>query len=541
MRRLDMQGWNCRKDLMWKYYSGIFMIFLAGVWLSGCSGRYDMWGRPTIIDASKRQTSEETLVATRSGVQSSRQTASREPYHATRSENPRAYSQQAPYRATGNQRQAYQNDEYDPRYSGPSVQQRGGYNSAAGNYNYENRRQGNFGGADPSSGSHSYTEDQRQAMSGGTPPMNTNRTSVGQQQYENYGRRQSPSMQNYPPNQTGNNYVSPNGIGSHPSQTRTQNPQRLPSQNPPPPYGRSADGMPKVSSLSVTEVYPPDGSQQNNYGMQPNPISPAPTAIATGVEPGIQNNGFTSNTTHPAPSVPVPYPPNTQRGQIDPAVSVSTPGHFLPRGSVANAIAELEKYRNTNEQDLHATLALYCLYLTQQPEKARKNLPMNVEEANQTLELLDVMRKKVAPRADFSISCMKVCDKVISFGNYQETSSKQLENGEARKVYVYCELENFDHKLDTEGRYLSDIFITIRLYDSQLNLKKQKAVLVPDTPSYSRRRDFFLVGDLDIPELAPGTYEMRVQAEDKIAGKLAKPMVRSFEVRSADNFRRSFN
>ena len=207
-----------------------------------------------------------------------------------------------------------------------------------------------------------------------------------------------------------------------------------------------------------------------------------------------------------------------------------------------NAIAELEKYQSTNDSDLHTSLALHYLYLTQQqPEKANLFLPANEEQANRTLELLDYVRDKVAQRADFVISCVKFCSKVVSFGNYNEVRLSDLEDGKARTVFVYCELENFQSKRDAEGRYVSNLYIDITLYDSRYRVLRHKAVPVTDTPSYSVRHDFFLKGDLEIPELSPGKYWLRVQVEDKIAGKWAKPKDIVFEVKAVGNVGPSLN
>ncbi len=310
------------------------------------------------------------------------------------------------------------------------------------------------------------------------------------------------------------------------------NPSQVISLNPSATYGRSTSGMPEVSDVSVTEARSPAAEGTHTVGAPTNTMMPSPTVGTTRVDPGA-SGGFTSNPTSAPPRFTVPNPARTQVGVLEPAAAVHAAGYTPDRIGLANAIGELERYQGANQFDLNTSLALYYLYLTQQlPEKANSNLPQNEEQANQMLELLDHVRDKVARRADFVISCMKICDKVTSFGNYQEIPLAKLESGEPQKVYVYCELENFQSKRDTEGRYVSDIFITITLYDERYIPKYNRAVSVDDTPSYSRRQDFFLIGDLAIPRLSPGKYRLLVEVEDRIAGKRAKPKEIMFEVKA---------
>ena len=465
------------------------LILAAGVLLSGCSGKYDILGRPMIIDASKRQMSEETIVATRSDVRSSNQTAPNGPYRVARSDN-RQNQFSGPTNHMGVGRQTA-----SPYPMGNSQQA----------YNYP----------------HSYASRQGPPVSQGYNPNSAN---VGGRQNINYGTRQSPPAGNYPPTITGTNNQLPGG---------GLNQSRVISLNPPASYGRSTNGMPEVSGVRVTEVPPSTAVGTQNIGTHTNTIAPSTTPVTTGVAQGTSNGGFSSNSTATAPSFSVPNPSRTQTDLLQPAVSVHPAGYSPGRVGLVNAIAELERYQGTNNYDLHTSLALYLMYLNlQQPEKANLFLSeKNEEQANRMLELLDYARNKIAPRADFVISCMKICDKVSSFGNYQEIKPAKLQSGDRQNVYVYCELENFESKLNAQGQYVSDIDITITLYDSHLNSKYQKEVPVDDTPSYSRRRDFFLIGDLTIPKLSPGKYWLRVEVEDKNAGKRAKQKEIIFEVK----------
>lgn len=513
MKGLEYHGWKYRRGFGERFCSRILFVLAAGFLISGCSSQHDIWGRPMIIDASKRQTTEETIVATRGDVQSSQQTGSSDPYRMPPSGNPGAYARQDPYPLTGN-----------PKRSGQRT---------APAYPMGNQQQGKLAIPGQNSNPYSYTSREAPSLSQGLPSANPNVASVGGKQYGNYGRRQGPPGGIYPPTTTGTTHVPPSGVGPNPS--------RVVSPNSPASYGLSTTGQPEVSGVSVTEVRPSAAAKTKNTGAPNNIVYPGATTETTGVEPGTANDTFSSNTTPPAARIQVPNPSSGRGGLLQPAVAVHPAGYSPDRIGLMNAIAELEKYQSTNDSDLHTSLALHYLYLTQQqPEKANRFLPENEEQANRTLELLDYVRDKVAQRADFVISRVKFCSKVISFGNYKEIGLAELEDGKARTVFVYCELENFQSKRDAEGRFLSDLHIDITLYDSRYRVLCQKSVPVTDTPSYSIRHDFFLKGDLNIPDLTPGKHWLRVQVEDKIAGKWAKPKDIVFEVKPPGNTGESF-
>jgi hypothetical protein len=238
---------------------------------------------------------------------------------------------------------------------------------------------------------------------------------------------------------------------------------------------------------------------------------------------------------------------------------------------IDNTILELEKHITQNPDDIHAQLALRCLYLaygqedkalqllpelpadrqaqslamTQALHLAAKTLHANGSDpvsANRALEAVNNLSSQLADRADLVISRLEICkpDTVKGFGRFEVIPMVELETGRPRTVQVYCELRNFKNDVNGEGKYLSRLHCKIVLYDVSRNYKiiKQEEDDIQDVPSNSPRQDFFLRGSLNIPELEAGKYQLVVTMEDKIARKIARPAKIDFEVKTGlrDNY-----
>jgi len=128
------------------------------------------------------------------------------------------------------------------------------------------------------------------------------------------------------------------------------------------------------------------------------------------------------------------------------------------------------------------------------------------------------------------VSTVKICTKVDGFGRYEELATGDLSSGKNRWVEVYCELENYTNKQNSEGMYTSSIHAEITLYDESYRPLVQLDEDVPDKPTFSPRRDFFLVGTMQIPQLSAGRYSIVVKVEDKIAKKVSRQKEIVFQV-----------
>ena len=227
-------------------------------------------------------------------------------------------------------------------------------------------------------------------------------------------------------------------------------------------------------------------------------------------------------------------------------------------GSMETAIRHLEEFIARNPDDTNTRLALRCLYAAQgrndqamqplsgvpvggQDESiaiaramllAAEARPGSPEKANRALDALRNLLDNVAEKSDLIIPCVKICSTVVGFGQYEAVPEEELQTGRPRHVLVYCELRNFKSQLNSEGKYVTHLHADIALYDAAYRVICQHSADVKDAPSYNQRRDFFLRGPLELPNLSPGKYQLVVNIEDKVAGKNAQPTRVSFEVKS---------
>jgi len=273
--------------------------------------------------------------------------------------------------------------------------------------------------------------------------------------------------------------------------------------------------------------------------------------------PVATSNVADSNPITSPVAAPRPVPDNTVPGN-----QVNTGRRPAAVNTIEQTIADLERYVTLHPDNMQTQMALRLIYNAYgREEKALEYLPtMSMENhaqmkaltqaillaaqttqaadnikpdmVNQALEALNKVCEKLAEKASLTISNLKICGEVTGFGNYKEIDKKELETGLPRRIYVYCELQNFRTKLNEQNMHVTELHADITLFDSaykpQLRIDKD----VPDTPVHNRRRDFYLHGWLDLPRLSPGKYEIFVSIKDKIAGMTAPPQRYEFEIKS---------
>jgi len=328
--------------------------------------------------------------------------------------------------------------------------------------------------------------------------------------------------------------------------------------------------VPVVTDVGYREVTSSAGSNLSQHKPLPgktnkpvpdNSIRVTPAPASTDSSP---SNAFTT-TDNESLEVTV-APAHTGANQSRPDVSHSLPErNHRALTDIPTVISALERLVTENPDNINTLLALRFLYANQgQNDKALevsslpqekkyqlntllqaavlsaqagsaegKDNPFVVERA---LEAVEQLRDKIAARADLIITNLQVCRKVDGFGRYEPIEKKQLQSGQPQSIIVYCELRNFQNERDTQGKYKTRLYIDITLHD----LQKDYLVLarlngdVPDTPSYNKRKDFFLrsrKGSFRLPKLEAGKYEIAVNVEDKIARKRARTKRYQFEVK----------
>ncbi|MBN2064896.1 MAG: hypothetical protein JW745_08840 [Sedimentisphaerales bacterium] len=200
---------------------------------------------------------------------------------------------------------------------------------------------------------------------------------------------------------------------------------------------------------------------------------------------------------------------------------------YAARGEHDRALQELDMIPIEKQRDSIALARATIL----SSQLTSSNDPM---VANSALSAIRSLQDKIANKADLKISTFKVCSRVDNFGQYQEIAKNYLEAGNACEVLIYCELENYQYLQDDEGKYSTSLHAEITLFDSSLNVLQQVSDDVVDTPSYNKRKDFFLRGPFKIPQLKAGKYQIVISMEDKVAGKRALAARYNFEVKGRD-------
>lgn len=331
------------------------------------------------------------------------------------------------------------------------------------------------------------------------------------------------------------------------------------NRNAPPPQSQGAKTSPGFTADYIAEEQEREndasgGSMSSSAtgNVARNPVeSPANKAGST---------AFSQPTVEPAIKIGN-QPPHHPNSLTQPTVIQDDRYTQTAMPDIRKTIGGLERYVESHPDDRLSQLALRVLYSQQgehdkalrpfayAPEQtidmqnlassmllaARINESSSVEKAglaNQALEKLEQLWQTVAEAADLRITNLKICSEVKGYGRYKEIPKNVLETGQPREVLVYCELENFKNQKNEEGKYYTELHAEITLYDSAYKpIGQPLSEDVTDTPSFNKRRDFFLRGPLKIPALSPGKYEIVVSIEDKIAHKIARAQRYSFEVK----------
>ncbi len=229
----------------------------------------------------------------------------------------------------------------------------------------------------------------------------------------------------------------------------------------------------------------------------------------------------------------------------DPLVPVVPPGP--PAGSIAAVRADLERRVAAEPDDLDHQLRLRMLYLVDgQDDRALADTPgMNpdLQElvrrlvrtwiaargrsgedpatwATRQLAGVNEWRGLLRARADLSVPVVALCTHIESFGRYDPIEPPEFVAGVESRAVLYAEVQNFRTEPTGAGEYRSLLAMRTTLltavgreiwstYDDNIEDQARRP-----------REDFFLSKLVLVPEtLDSGEYLLKVQIEDKLAGK----------------------
>ncbi len=334
--------------------------------------------------------------------------------------------------------------------------------------------------------------------------------------------------------------------------------------------------------MTTVEAYDPAVTAQQYSQVQPIPtledtvvrqnnsqMSQLGTGSMTGqvqaLEPAVSSTiGLNNSASNSIKVVPQQQTPSLGVTELQPAVNQVQRVTPASVNSDKQVMVELQQLIKKEPRNLQTQLALRFMYLTHGRQQdalglmadvpadiqgeairivraammaAKVNDPENKNNpkiANDALEVLDQLRLDVIKKADLIISTMAICkDKSVKgFGQYELLDDSQLSSGKIGSVQIYCELQNFQSKIDKNGKHVSELSAEIILYDENYRVIYQlPKTSIQDKPSHKPRKDFFFSGSLKLPSLHPGRYEFVVNVEDKVAGKTALPARKQFEVK----------
>lgn len=122
---------------------------------------------------------------------------------------------------------------------------------------------------------------------------------------------------------------------------------------------------------------------------------------------------------------------------------------------------------------------------------------------------------------DLALPTLALASRVDSYGVYTEMPAT-FAAGKRHVAIIYCEVENFAATRTAEGKYQTALTQQDTLITSDgLLVWRPTAEEVVDV-SRNKRRDFYLVKKLTLPEtLAAGKYTLRLTVTDKQSNKIA--------------------
>jgi len=232
------------------------------------------------------------------------------------------------------------------------------------------------------------------------------------------------------------------------------------------------------------------------------------------------------------------------------AVSANTPAAAAePVDTFLSRVADLRRRVADDPSNLEDQLCLRMLYLADgQDDKALASIPgsdAEIEEiihaqvnaliaarsssgrdpatwANRQLDSIESLRRMLGAKADLSETKVALCTEITGFGLYKPIEPAEFQARRKNLLLVYIEVENFVSKKTPSGLYRTLLSVRQSLVSrdgQELWSKKDENI---EDLARRQRRDFYLtIGPIAIPKsLAPGSYILKVEVEDALAGKM---------------------
>ncbi len=159
----------------------------------------------------------------------------------------------------------------------------------------------------------------------------------------------------------------------------------------------------------------------------------------------------------------------------------------------------------------------------------RSPRPGGEEALTRVNELQEVLTRQ----ADPVVTTVVLCQKVVTFGVYEEMTAEDFVAGRTTQTIVYSEIRNFQSEQTDDGRYRTRLATRLEVLTTNGQSVWQHEE--PEIADLCRRRrtDFFIAQRVTLPPTLPaGDYVLKVMVEDKLSGK-ASETSKSFVITSA--------
>lgn len=252
-------------------------------------------------------------------------------------------------------------------------------------------------------------------------------------------------------------------------------------------------------------------------------------------------------TLRPAIEITKPnQPPQTQTLPVTGAALVDQFLTYLRLAAEANTNFENEwRYRMANlalNRDTEASAVSPSL-----PEDVRTLLSLVVKAAqgvrriardplrtdDDALERVNALRGALLDRSDLVVSTVVFCQKVTTFGAYEEMPQSAFVAGTPTQTIIYSEIDHFRSDKTSEGRYRTQLGTHLEILSptGESLWQHEEPEIVDECRS--RRLDFFIAQRITVPGTIPaGDYVFKVRVEDKLSGRISEGAT-TFTIHSA--------
>lgn len=172
--------------------------------------------------------------------------------------------------------------------------------------------------------------------------------------------------------------------------------------------------------------------------------------------------------------------------------------------------------------------------IIQAPEAEQDAMFVNhSRQATKALAHLQNAIDSLKSEATLQLRQVQFCQEIRSFGDYDLARTTLMAPGEP--MLIYCEVLNYLATQSSDiggGYYHTNLVPSYMIFDAQQQVVSQKEFAVVRDRCRSRRQDFYLVLQLEVPNLPSGKYHLQVSVEDQEANKIAVSAPIPFQVRN---------